>query len=83
MWGVLLRNPCPEPISQLGGSGVVISIVISPLIWVIIMTTLLTSPLITTPEPPSTWTLNVGFRGLGLLGVLGSGHQIWRVFWGV
>ena len=47
------------------------------------MTTLLTSPLITTPEPPSTWTLNVGFRGLGLLGVLGSGHQIWRVFWGV
>ena len=28
--------------------------VISPLIWVVIMVTLLTTPLITTHEPPST-----------------------------
>ena len=38
----------------LGGSWVVISRVISPLIWVIIIVTLLiTTPLITTPGPPS------------------------------
>ena len=36
------------------GSWVVISGVISPLIWVIIMVTLLITPLITTHEPPST-----------------------------
>ena len=36
----------------LGGSWVVISGVISPLIWVIIMATLLIIPLITTHEPP-------------------------------
>ena len=42
-----------EPL--LGGSGVVISGVISPLIWVIIIVTLLLTPLITTPEPPSGW----------------------------
>ena len=35
------------------GSWVVISGVISPLIWVIIMVTLLITPLITTHEPPS------------------------------
>ena len=37
----------------LGGSWVVISRVISPLIWVISTVTLLISPLITTHEPPS------------------------------
>ena len=37
----------------LGGSGVVISRVISPLIWVISIVTLLISLLITTHEPPS------------------------------
>ena len=37
----------------LGGSWVVISGVISPLIWVITIVTLLIGPLITTHEPPS------------------------------
>ena len=37
----------------LGGSWVVISRVISPLIWVITIVTLLITPLITTHEPPS------------------------------
>ena len=41
----------------LGGSGVVISRVLSPLIWVISIVTLLKTPLITTPEPPSRWCL--------------------------
>ena len=40
-------------LTLLGGSGVVISGVICPLIWVITIVTLLTTPLITTPEPPS------------------------------
>ena len=40
-------------IRLLGGSWVVISGVISPLIWVIIIVTLLITPLITTHEPPS------------------------------
>ena len=38
---------------MLGGSWVVISGVISPLIWVIILVTLLITPLITTHEPAS------------------------------
>ena len=38
----------------LGGSGVVISRVISPLIWVISIITLLVTLLISTHEPPST-----------------------------
>ena len=38
----------------LGGSWVVISGVISPLIWVISLATLLITPFITTHEPPST-----------------------------
>ena len=42
----------------LGGSGVVTSGVVSPLIWVISIVTLLISLLIITHEPPS--------RGLGL-----------------
>ena len=37
----------------LGGSWVVISGALSPLIWVIIIVALLRAPLITTPEPPS------------------------------
>ena len=37
----------------LGGSWVVISGVVSPLIWVISVVTLLIIPLITTHEPPS------------------------------
>ena len=51
----------------LGGSWVVISGVISPLIWVITIVTLLITPLITTHEPPSRnpfkgTLLSVGFR---------------------
>ena len=38
----------------LGGSWAVITGVISPLIWVIIIVTLLIAPFITTHEPPST-----------------------------
>ena len=37
----------------LGGSWVVISGVISPLVWVVNTVTLLITPLITTHEPPS------------------------------
>ena len=37
----------------LGGSWVVISMVISPNVWVITIVTLLITPLITTHEPPS------------------------------
>ena len=37
----------------LGGSWVVISRVISPLIWLITIVTLLITPLLTTHEPPS------------------------------
>ena len=44
----------------LGGSGVVISRVISPLIWVISIVTLLKTPLITTHEPPSSHPLSPG-----------------------
>ena len=46
----------------LGGSGVVISGVISPLIWLISIVTLLITLLITTHEPPSrdqAWGLRV------------------------
>ena len=39
--------------SLLGGSWVVISGVIGPLIWVIAILALLKTPLITTHEPPS------------------------------
>ena len=38
---------------MLGGSRVVISRVVSPLIWVITILTLLITPLLTTHEPPS------------------------------
>ena len=43
----------PKPQTLLGGSWVVISGVISPLIWVINIVTLLITPPITTHEPPS------------------------------
>ena len=49
----------------LGGSWVVISMTICPLIWVITIVTLLITPLITTHEPPSTvW--DSGFRASAL-----------------
>ena len=44
-----------QSLGLLGGSWVVISGVISPLIWVITIVTLLITPLITTHEPPSNW----------------------------
>ena len=42
-----------SPQTLLGGSWVVISGVISPLIWVVSIATLLITPLTTTHEPPS------------------------------
>ena len=60
-----IRDLCGEPVvvllrlclgglqTVLGGSWVVISGVLSPLIWVITIVTLLITPLITTHEPPS------------------------------
>ena len=47
------RVGVPENWRFLGGSWVVISGVISPLIWVIARVTLLITPHITTHEPPS------------------------------
>ena len=49
-------------VELLGGSWVVIRGVISLLIWVIIMVTLLITPLITTHEPPSNTDGLKGFR---------------------
>ena len=43
----------PLPTDTLGGSWVVISRVLNPLTWVLTFVTLLTTPLITTHEPPS------------------------------
>ena len=51
----------------LGGSWVVISGVMSPLIWVITIVTRLITPLIPTHEPPSS-------RGRGREGLRGSFH---------
>ena len=48
-----VRKPGEGGSNLLGGSWVVISGVISPLIWVIIIATPLITPLITTHEPPS------------------------------
>ena len=56
---IQLQNPTkpetliPYPKPLLGGSGVVISGVVSPLTWVISIVTLLISLLISTHEPPS------------------------------
>ena len=53
------------------GSWVVLSMAISPLIWVISIVTLLITQLITTHEPPSRASgfgfrvYGLGFRGLG------------------
>ena len=47
-------KPLPKLQPRLGGSWVDIRGVISPLIWVIIIVTLLITPLRTTHEPPST-----------------------------
>ena len=55
----------------LGGSWVVISRVINPLIWVIIIATQLRTPLVTTHEPPSNSQEEDGDTGL-LLGFLVS-----------
>ena len=46
-------NAAPDSVSELGGSWVVISMVIRSLTWVIAIVTLLVTPLITTHEPPS------------------------------
>ena len=69
----------------LGGSWVVISWVVSPLIWVISIATLLITLLITTHEPPSrVWDLRFGsacrveLRVCG--GVLLVKFRVWRVF---
>ena len=51
--GSLVPNEAPNIDSLLGGSWVVISGVISPLIWVITIVTLLITPLIPNHEPPS------------------------------
>ena len=48
----------------LGGSWVLISGVISPLIWVTSIVTLLLTLLITTHEPPSAGKLRVGIQGI-------------------
>ena len=59
----------------LGGSWVVISGVISPLIWVIITVTLLITPLITTHEPPSRCRC-VGFGARTLLQFSAAGSRL-------
>ena len=51
-----------------GGSWVVISGVISPLIWVISIVTLLITLVITTHEPPSRGVSGQRSRGLGFSG---------------
>ena len=63
--------------SILGGSWVVISGVLSPLIWVITVVTLLLTPFITTPEPPSRG-LGSGFPERPGLGFWGSAQaSLW------
>ena len=51
--GLPLRDPLKGSIG-FWGLGVVISRVVSPLIWVLNVLTLLKAPLIATQEPPST-----------------------------
>ena len=67
-WRQLLAPPAA---AMLGGSRVVISGVISPLFWAIIMVTLLITPLITTHEPLrgvlGSIGLGVGLRDLWLI----------------
>ena len=47
------RQERSRPCLEVRGVGVVVRRVISPLIWVIIIVTLLITPLMTTHEPPS------------------------------
>ena len=56
------RNGHADPL-LLGGSWVVISGVLSPLIWVIIIATLLITPLITAHEPPSNYNRRPVLQG--------------------
>ena len=51
--GRLLALGCRVCLALLGDSGVVISMAISPLIWVLTIVTVLITPLITTHELPS------------------------------
>ena len=62
---------------MLGGSWVVISRVISPLIWVVSTVNLLITPLITTHEPPSrVWGCRVESRVWGYSRSLKVGNPI-------
>ena len=68
MWprGPLPGQLLPLPLPLLGGSWVVISGVISPLIWVITIGSLLITPLIANHEPPSSrrgWFKQCGGKG--------------------
>ena len=55
----------------LGGSWIVISGVISPLIWVISIVTLLITLLITTHEPPCTASCFIQIRAFGVVSTVG------------
>ena len=55
-------NPNLESRELLGGSGVVISGVTSPLIWIVSIVTTLITLLISTHEPPSTHQLHEGIQ---------------------
>ena len=68
-FGLGSGSPWASGLGLLGGSWVVISGAISPLIWVITIDTLLIPPLITTHEPPSRGS---GFRGFGMVFELGA-----------
>ena len=63
---VFQDNPC---LDILGGSWVVVNGVISPLIWVISIVTVLTTPLVTAHEPPSGAYRRVDPQGVMLLGL--------------
>ena len=54
-------GPVFRQFGVLGGSWVVISMGISPLTWLIIIVTLLTTPFITTHEPPSVGVSRHGY----------------------
>ena len=63
----------------LGGSCLVISGVIIPLIWVITIVTLLITPLITTHEPPSRYAGRTKPDVQGWLPGLPGSAPTWRV----
>ena len=52
-----------KTLTILGGSWVVISVVASPLIWALILASLLITPLMTTHEPPSSAIDNAPYLG--------------------